>query len=98
MAEGSGLSGGGAIATGTTAPAAPNSHGWVDKRSFPRRLRSMLALEDFEGAARDYLPRPIFGYVAGGVDGRLRNDTNYVIRAWMAVVAYLLADYRFIYG
>ncbi|MDO9318550.1 MAG: DUF1592 domain-containing protein [Gammaproteobacteria bacterium] len=36
--------------------------------------------------------------VAGGVDGRLRNDNNYVIRAWMAVVAYLLADYQFIYG
>jgi hypothetical protein len=36
--------------------------------------------------------------VAGGVDGRLRNDNNYVIRAWMAVVAYLLSDYRFIYG
>lgn len=36
--------------------------------------------------------------VAGGVDGRLRSDSNYAIRAWMAVVAYLLADYRFIYG
>jgi hypothetical protein len=34
----------------------------------------------------------------GGVDRRLRNDNNYVVRAWMAVVAYLLADYRFIYG
>jgi hypothetical protein len=34
----------------------------------------------------------------GGVDGRLRNDPQYVIRAWMAVVAYLLADYRFLYA
>ncbi len=34
----------------------------------------------------------------GGVDRRLRTDNNYVVRAWMAVVAYLLADYRFIYG
>jgi hypothetical protein len=32
-----------------------------------------------------------------GSDGRLRTDPNYVIRAWMAVVAYLLADYRFLY-
>lgn len=35
---------------------------------------------------------------SGGVDGRLRNDPHYVIRAWMAVVAYLLADYRFLYA
>jgi len=27
----------------------------------PRRLRSILALEDFEAAARRHLPRPIFG-------------------------------------
>lgn len=33
-----------------------------------------------------------------GVDGRLRDDPNYTIRAWMAVVAYLLSDYRFIYA
>ena len=35
---------------------------------------------------------------SGGVDGRLRNDPQYVIRAWMAVVAYMLADYRFLYA
>jgi len=35
---------------------------------------------------------------SGGVDGRLRDDPQYVIRAWMAVVAYLLADYRFLYA
>jgi hypothetical protein len=29
---------------------------------------------------------------------RLRRDDQYVIRAWMAVVAYLLADYRFLYN
>lgn len=34
---------------------------------------------------------------ANGKDGRLLNDPNYTIRAWMAVVAYLLADYRFLY-
>lgn len=35
---------------------------------------------------------------SGGVDGRLRDDPNYVLRAWMAVVAYLLTDYRFLYA
>ena len=34
----------------------------------PRALRGMLALTDFEEPARRYLPRPIFGYVAGGVE------------------------------
>jgi hypothetical protein len=29
---------------------------------------------------------------------RLREDQQYVVRAWMAVVAYLLADYRFVYN
>ncbi|MEQ8955214.1 MAG: hypothetical protein RL120_13865, partial [Gammaproteobacteria bacterium] len=29
---------------------------------------------------------------------RLQQDRQYVIRAWMAVVAYLLADYRFLYS
>lgn len=32
-----------------------------------------------------------------GNDGRLVSDPAYVIRAWMAVVAYLLSDYRFVY-
>jgi len=30
-------------------------------------------------------------------DERLRADPNYTVRAWMAVVSYLLADYRFLY-
>jgi len=36
--------------------------------SAPRALRMMLALEDFEAPARRYIPRPIFGYVSGGVE------------------------------
>lgn len=31
-------------------------------------------------------------------DDRLREDRQYVIRAWMAVVAYLLADFKFFYS
>ena len=34
----------------------------------PRRLREILCLEDFEEPARRLLPRPIFGYIAGGVE------------------------------
>ena len=34
----------------------------------PRRLRGMLALDDFEAAARQHLPRPIFGYVSGAAE------------------------------
>jgi L-lactate dehydrogenase (cytochrome) len=33
-----------------------------------RRLRNILSLADFEHAARRHLPRPIFGYVAGGAE------------------------------
>jgi L-lactate dehydrogenase (cytochrome) len=43
--------------------------------SQPRILRDMLALDDFERAARRYLPRPIYGYVTGGV------ETNASLRA-----------------
>jgi len=30
-------------------------------------------------------------------DQQIRNDPQFIIRAWMAVVTYLLADYRFVY-
>lgn len=35
-------------------------------RGAARRLRRVLSLDDFETVARTFLPRPIFGYVAGG--------------------------------
>ena len=38
------------------------------QRRTPRALRDILSLEDFEAAARRVLPRPIFGYVSGGVE------------------------------
>jgi L-lactate dehydrogenase (cytochrome) len=47
--------------------------------SQPRVLRRMLALEDFEEAARRYLPRPIFGYISGGA------ETNAALRGNRAV-------------
>lgn len=42
----------------------------------PRRLRSILSLDDFEAAARRYLPRPIFGYVSGGAETRWSLEDN----------------------
>lgn len=45
----------------------------------PRILRRVLALDDFEETARRVLPRPIFGYVTGGV------ETNASLRANRAV-------------
>jgi L-lactate dehydrogenase (cytochrome) len=46
----------------------------VDK-TLPRRLRMILALDDFEVPARRYLPRPMYGYVSGGA------ETNASLRA-----------------
>ena len=44
--------------------------------STPRRLRNLLSLDDFEPAARRMLPRPLFGYISGGVetDASLRGN------------------------
>lgn len=36
--------------------------------AIPRRFRGLLALDDFEHAARRHLPRPLYGYVSGGVE------------------------------
>ena len=36
--------------------------------SAPRILQNMLALDDFEDAARRGIPRPIFGYINGGAE------------------------------
>jgi L-lactate dehydrogenase (cytochrome) len=33
-----------------------------------RRLKGILCLDDFEAPARRHLPRPIFGYISGGVE------------------------------
>jgi L-lactate dehydrogenase (cytochrome) len=45
----------------------------------PPFLRRMLALDDFEQAARPALPRPIYGYISGGA------ETNASLRANRAV-------------
>lgn len=44
--------------------------------SHSRRLASILNLEDFEGAARRHLPRPIFGYVSNAAEDRKTLKAN----------------------
>ena len=40
------------------------------KAPLPRRLRTILNLEEFEAAARKHLPKPIFGYIAEAAESR----------------------------
>jgi len=42
----------------------------------PSRLKSILCLEDFEEPARRMLPRPIFGFINGGVESNSARDGN----------------------
>lgn len=48
----------------------------VTAASAPAALRHILALEDFEAPARRYIPRPIFGYVSGGVERNVTLNWN----------------------
>jgi L-lactate dehydrogenase (cytochrome) len=59
-------------------PVAAQRHTGINRqvdKSLPRRLRMILALDDFEAPARRYLPRPMYGYVSGGA------ETNVSLRA-----------------
>ena len=42
----------------------------------PRQFRDILCLDDFEAPARRFLPRPIFGYISGGVETNASLDGN----------------------
>ncbi|MEJ8813361.1 alpha-hydroxy acid oxidase [Variovorax ureilyticus] len=44
---------------------APNTNA---AKKLPRPLRRVLSLDDFEDAARRFLPKPIFAYVSGGCE------------------------------
>ena len=58
----------------------------------PRVLRRMLALEDFEDEARRYLPRPIFGFVSGGVENNVSRHNNRAVFDEIALVPRMLVD------
>jgi L-lactate dehydrogenase (cytochrome) len=62
-------------AMGTDHPIATTTSSYGGKNAAgPRRLRHMLALEDFEPLAARHLPRPIFDYVSGAA------ETNFSLR------------------
>src|SRR3982074_3225050 len=55
--------------------AVPSDAEWHVDKGLPLALARILALDDSEGPARRYLPRPMFGYVSGGA------ETNASLRA-----------------
>jgi len=57
------------------APARPAAT-WAKDPALPSRLRDILCLEDFEEPARRFLPRPIFGFINGGVESNAARDGN----------------------
>src|SRR5450631_689813 len=57
-----------------------------------RRLQGLLCLDDFEPAARSYLPRPIFGYIAGAVETDWSLDDNRAAFAEYGFVPRMLVD------
>lgn len=61
-------------------------------RAVARRLAKALALDDFERLARGYLPRPIFGYVAGGAETNAALNDNRVAFGDYAFLPRMLVD------
>jgi L-lactate dehydrogenase (cytochrome) len=58
----------------------------------PRSLRRILALDDFEEAARRVIPRPIFGYVMGGAETNASRRANRAVWDEIAFVPKTLVD------
>jgi L-lactate dehydrogenase (cytochrome) len=56
------------------------------------KLKDILSLEDFEDAARRVLPRPIFGYGAGGVETGASLRANRAVWDELAFVPRMLVD------
>lgn len=63
--------------TATQVARAPaQSASMVPTASSSRRLKHILCLDDFEAPARRFLPRPVFGYISGGVETNTSLDAN----------------------
>lgn len=56
-----------ADASAAAAPA-KEAPAYGQRTGLPKRLQSILSLDDFEVAARAHLPRPLFGYIAGAAE------------------------------
>jgi L-lactate dehydrogenase (cytochrome) len=60
-------------------------------KGVPRRLRPILALDDFEPAARRKLPRPLFGYIAGAAETNAAlHDNRAAFHEWAFRPRYLI--------
>jgi L-lactate dehydrogenase (cytochrome) len=57
-----------------------------------KRLRRLLSLDDFEAAARSYLPRPVFGYVAGAAENDWSLEDNRAAFAELGFLPRVLVD------
>jgi len=57
-----------ATTTAFVSAAGDTSAAYGPRKNVPRRLQTILSLEDFEHAARRHLPRPLFGYIAGAAE------------------------------
>lgn len=64
----------------------------ITSAAAPSALRLMLALEDFEGPAKRYIPRPIFGYVSGGVERNMSLGWNRSVFDDLALVPRMLVN------
>lgn len=65
-----------------------------DRSDVPRRFKNILCLDDFEAPARRLLPRPIFGYIAGGVETDSARDGNRAAFAEWQFVPRVLVNTR----
>jgi L-lactate dehydrogenase (cytochrome) len=58
----------------------------------PRRLRRIFCLDDFETAARRFLPRPLFGYVAGATENNTTLTDNRAVFDEIGLMPRVLVD------
>jgi L-lactate dehydrogenase (cytochrome) len=72
----------------------PRSEEAVERPSWlaARRLRGILALDDFEAAARRHLPRPPFGYVAGAAETNATLRDNRLALEELGFIPRVLVD------
>lgn len=64
----------------------------MTKLSLTRRLQRILALDDFEIEARRYLPRPLFGYIAGAAEANQSLYANRNAFAELSLIPRVLRD------
>lgn len=68
------------------------AHGYGRARAAAAVLNRVLCLDDLEPEAKRFLPRPIFGYVAGAAEDNLTRDDNRRAFAEWAFVPRVLRD------